>query len=415
MASANVELSDYREFVVECIALIRRIAAFPACGPVLLEKIAGRVKQTCEQLVFRLHETPTLPPGSDAWTKERYDIRDLSVNCAILSSVCAQHNCVSQDMNDQMTGWQILHMFVTLAEYITRQRLHTRGDVFVELHCETLTCIRFCLTCVPFVIQNGAREDVFKATESVLQVLLQTLDTTIVPSPQLVMQNAMQLLASLGYVLPYDDLISLPSMAQLEANIHQFSQHLPLTIQGDLYTSMSNSILNSAISMKNSGATNEEAMQRWANAYGALILPIRESIDESAKTLQQNEQRVLEGVMVTQIQRDCYLVRCLARSVETKPKIAKDGFCSAYQPTFPSFLALLTTYFTTIKKTAMSSSGASPRARSQVKNALKVVNEIVRLYAQLLKSIRKEMQKETVAEIMRIFVEIFSDAQLTAV
>lgn len=416
MSSASVELSDYKEFVVECIALIRRIAAFPMCGPPLLEQIGARVKATCENLVFRLHETPSRPLGSDAWTEERYAIRDLAVNCAILSSVCAQHNCVSQELNDQMMGWQILHMFISVAEYVTRHRLHTRGDVFVDLQCEILTSIRFCLTWVPFVIQqDGAREDVIKATESVLQVLLQTLDTTIVPSPQLVMQNAMQLLASLGYVLPYDDLVSIPSMAQLEANIHQFSQHLPLAIQGDLYTSMSNSILNSAISLRNTGASNEEAMNRWASAYGALILPIRESIDQSAAAVQQNEHRVLERVMVTQIQRDFYLVRCLARSVETKPKIAKDGFCSAYQTSFPSFLSLLTTYFTTIKKTSMGSGGSSPRAQSQVKNALKVVNEIVRLYAQLLKSIRKEMQKDQVGEIMRIFVEIFNDAQLSAV
>lgn len=43
------------------------------------------------------------------------------------------------------------------------------------------------------------------------------------------------------------------------------------------------------------------------------------------------------------------------------------------------------------------------------------MNEIVRLYAQLLKSIRKEMQKDTVSEIMRTFVEIFNDNQLSAV
>ncbi|TMW59926.1 hypothetical protein Poli38472_004995 [Pythium oligandrum] len=413
--SVNVELSDWKEFVVECIALIRRIAAFQSCAPPLLERIFQRVKETCENLVFRLHETPSLPPGSDAWTQERYTIRDLTVNCAILSSVCAQHYCVSQDVNDQTAGWQILHMFIQLSEYLTQNRLHTRGDAFVGLQCESLTCIRFCLTCVPYVMQSGARDDVLKSTESVLQVLLQTLDTTIISSPQIVMQNAMQLLANLGYVLPYDDMISLPSMVQLEANIHQFSQHLPLTIQGDLYTSMSNSILNSAISLRNSGATNEEAMQRWANAYGALILPIRESIDQSAIAVQQNEHRVLEQIMITQFQRDFYLVRCLARSVELKPKIAKDGFCSAYQQSFPSILSLMTTYFATIKKTALGNSGSSPRARSQVKNALKVVNEIVRLYAQMLKSIRKEMQKETVGEIMRTFVEIFGDAQLSSI
>lgn len=408
-ATQMVELSDRKQFIVDCIALIRRIAAFPSCAPPLLERMLPMVQETCQNLIFRMHETPALPPGTDAWEHERFAIRDLTTNCAILSSVCAQHYSTSQDMNDQMAGWQILHLFITLSEYIVQHRLHTRGDAFVDMQCEGLTCVRFCLSCIPFVLQSGARAQVLAATESVLQVLLQTLDTTIVPSPQVVMHNSMQLLANLGYVLSYDDMIELPSMAQLEKNIHQFSLHLPLSIQGDLYTAMSNSILNSAISMR---PGTDSSVQRWGSAYGALILPIKEAIEQSALALQQNENRILESVMVNQIQRDCYLVRCLARSVETKPKIAKDAFYSAYQSTFPAIMALLTTYFKTIRK--MAAAGNTPQTNSQIKQALKVVNEIIQLYAQLLKSVRKEMSKETVVEIMRTFVEIFNDAQLSA-
>lgn len=413
-ASGVVELSDRKQFVVDCIALIRRIAAFPACAPPLLERLVPRVQETCQNVIFRLHESPAYPPHSDAWEQERRAIRDLTVNCAVLSSVCAQYYSTSQDLNNQMAGWQILHLFIKLSEYMVQQRLQTRGDVFVDLQCEGLTSIRFCLSCIPFVTQNGARQEVLNATESVLQVLLHTLDTTIVPSPQVVMQNSMQLLANLGFVLSYNDLIQVPSMSQLESNIHQFSLHLPLTIQGDLYTSMSNSILNSAISLRsNGGSVDEASVQKWGEAYGQLIFPIRESIEQSALTLQQNEQRVLERAMVSQIQRDCYLVRCLARSVETKPKVAKDAFFSAYQSTFPSLMSLMTTYFGAIRKAA--SSGANAQSQSQVRSALRVANEIIRLYAQLLKAIRKEMQKESVAELMRVFVEIFSDSHLTAV
>lgn len=417
-----VELSERKQFVVDCIALIRRIAAFPACAPPLLELMGPRVQDSVQNVLFHTHEIPHFSPQSEPWEQQRCAIRDLTTNCAILSSVCAQYYSTSDDMNLQMAGWQILHMFIQVSEYFVQHRLHTRGDVFVELQCEVLTCVRVCLSCVPFVIRSGARQEVLKATESVVQVLLHTLDTTIVPSPQIVMQNSMQLLANLGFVLSYEDMVQVPSMTQLEAHIHTFSQHLPLAIQGDLYTSMSNTILNSAISMKaggNSPSEQEAATKRWSDAYGTLILPIRESIDQSAVTLHQNEHRVLERAMMTQLQRDCYLVRCLARSVETKPKVAKDAFFSVYQASFPSLMALLTSYFTTIRKTAASVTGGAvavnPTAKSQVKSALKVVNEIVRLYAQLLKSIRREMQKETVAEIMRTFVEIFNDAQLSAV
>lgn len=417
-----VELSERKQFTVDCIALIRRIASFPSCAPPLLEIMGPRVHDVVHSMLFRMHEIPHFSPHSEPWEQQRCAIRDLTANCAILSSVCAQYYSSSDDMNLQMAGWQILTMFIKVAEYLVQHRLHTRGDVFVELECEVLTCIRFCLSCISFVIRSGAHQEVLQATESVVQVLLQTLDTTIVPSPQVVMQNSMQLLANLGFVLSYEDMVQVPSMTQLEAHIHSFSQHLPLAIQGDLYTSMSNSILNSAISMKsggNSAAEQAEATKRWTDAYGALILPIRESIDQSALTLHQNDHRVLERVMMTQLQRDCYLVRCLARSVETKPKVAKDAFFSVYQASFPSLIALLTSYFTTIRKTAAvvadGSVAVNPTAKGQVKSALKVVNEIVRLYAQLLKSIRREMQKDTVAEIMRTFVEIFNDAQLSAV
>ncbi|GMF13435.1 unnamed protein product [Phytophthora lilii] len=406
-----VELSERKQFVVDCIALIRRIAALPSCAPPLLEIMQPRVQDVVQKVLFHIHEMPVIAQQSDQWEHQRCVIRDLTVNCAILSSVCANYYSISDDMNQQMAGWQILHLFITMSEYMVQHRLHTRGDTFAELQCEALTSIRFCLSCIPFVIKSGARQDVLNASESVLQVLLHTLDTSIVPSPLAVMQNSMQLLANLGFVLSYEDMLQIPSMTQLEAHIHQFSLHLPLAIQGDLYTSMSNSILNSAISLRgNNGASN--GAQQWENAYGSLLVPIRESIDQSAVALHQNEQRVLEHAMIAQLRRDCYLVRCLARSVETKPKVAKDAFFSVFQSSFPSLMALLTTYFTTIRKMSASS---GPQSKNQVKSALKVVNEIVRLYAQMLKSIRKEMQKETVSEIMRAFVEIFNDPQLSAV
>ncbi|KAF4134721.1 hypothetical protein GN958_ATG15977 [Phytophthora infestans] len=369
------------------------------------------VQNSVETMLFHIHEMPVIAQQSEQWEQQRCVVRDLTVNCAILSGVCAHYYSISDDMKQQMAGWHILHLFINMSEYMVQHRLHTRGDAFVELQCEALTSIRFCLSCIPFVIKSGASQDVLNASESVLQVLLHTLDTSIVPSPLAVMQNSMQLLANLGFVLSYEDMVQIPSMTQLEAHIHQFSLHLPLAIQGDLYTSMSNSILNSAISLRgNSGVSN--TVQSWENAYGSLLVPIRESIDQSAVALHQNEQRVLEHAMVAQLRRDCYLVRCLARSVETKPKVAKDAFFSVFQASFPSLMALLTTYFTTIRKMATSN---TPQSKNQIKSALKVVNEIVRLYAQLLKSIRKEMHKETVSEIMRTFVDIFNDSQLSGV
>ncbi|KUF85647.1 Exportin-6 [Phytophthora nicotianae] len=410
-SATMVELSERKQFVVDCIALIRRIAALPSCAPPLLEIMLPRVQNTVEKVLFHIHEMPVIAQQSEQWEQQRCVIRDLTVNCAILSGVCANYYSISDDMNQQMAGWQILHLFIKMSEYMVQHRLHTRGDAFAELQCEALTSIRFCLSCIPFVIKSGARQDVLNASESVLQVLLHTLDTSIVPSPLAVMQNSMQLLANLGFVLSYEDMVQIPSMSQLEAHIHQFSLHLPLAIQGDLYTSMSNSILNSAISLRGSSGVSN-GPQPWETAYGSLLVPIRESIDQSAVTLHQNEQRVLEHAMVAQLRRDCYLVRCLARSVETKPKVAKDAFFSVFQSSFPSLMALLTTYFTTIRKMAASN---TPQSKNQIKSALKVVNEIVRLYAQLLKSIRKEMQKETVSEIMRTFVEIFNDSQLSGV
>ncbi|KAG1691812.1 hypothetical protein DVH05_026187 [Phytophthora capsici] len=409
--TSMVELSERKQFVVDCIALIRRIAALPSCAPPLLEIMLPRVQNVVDKVLYHIHEMPVIAQQSEQWEQQRCVIHDLTVNCAILSNVCANYYSISSDLNQQMAGWQILHLFIKMSEYMVQHRLHTRGGAFAELQCEALTSIRFCLSCIPFVIKSGARQDVLNASESVLQVLLQTLDTSIVPSPLAVMQNSMQLLANLGFVLSYEDMLQITSMTQLEAHIHQFSLHLPLAIQGDLYTSMSNSILNSAISLRGNNGTSNGS-QSWENAYGSLLVPIRESIDQSAVTLHQNDQRVLEQAMVAQLRRDCYLVRCLARSVETKPKIAKDAFFSVFQSSFPSLMALLTTYFTTIRKMSTSS---TPQSKTQIKSALKVVNEIVRLYAQLLKSIRKEMQKETVSEIMRTFVEIFNDSQLSGV
>lgn len=361
-----IELSERKQFIVDCIALIRRIAALPSCAPPLLDRMLPRVQDAVQKVLFCMHEQPLLAPQSEAWEQQRRAIRDLTVNCGILSGVCVNYYSTSADMNQQMAGWQILHMFVKMSEYMVQHRLHTRGDAFVELQCEALTSIRFCLSRIPFVIKSGARQDVLNASESIFQVLLQTLDTSIVPSPLAVMQNSAQLLANLGFVLSYEDMLQMPSMSQLEQHIHQFSLHLPLAIQGDLYTSMSNSILNAAISLRSTSGASSGSLQ-WENGYGSLLIPLRESIDQSALTLQQNEQRVLEHVMVAQLRRDCYIVRCLARSVETKPKVAKDAFFAVFQPSLPSMMTLLTTYVTAIRKVADLN---AQQSSSQAKSAL---------------------------------------------
>ncbi|TDH66155.1 hypothetical protein CCR75_007084 [Bremia lactucae] len=410
-SATMVELSERKQFVVDCVAIIRRIAALPGCAIPLLEMMLPCVQRVAEQVLFHIHEMAVLSQQSDQWEQQQCIIRDLTINCAVLSSACATHYSVSEDVKLQMAGWQILYLFITISDYTVQHRLHTRGNAYAELQCEVLTSIRCCLSCIPFVIKTGARQDVLDASEKVLQVLLQTLDTSIVPSPLAVMRNSMQLLANLGFVLPYEDMAHIPSMIQLQAHIHQFSLHLPLAIQGDLYTSTSNSILSSGVSLRGTSSASEGLLP-WKNAYKALLVPIHESINQSAVALQQNEQRVLEHPLVVQLKRDLYLVRSLARSVETKPKVVKDAFFSVYDATFSSLMALLTTYFTVIRKLASSS---VPQSKNHIKNALKVVNAIIRLYAQMLKSIRKEMPKSTVAEIMRTFVDIFDDSQLSEV
>jgi hypothetical protein len=444
---AGIELSELKQFQVDCIALIRRIAAFPSCAPPLLERILPLVKENCENFFFHLHERPAFLPQSDPWQKEVYAVRDLTTECAILSSVAAQfytNSTMNTKEQERIVaaaegGWQVLHLFVTLGDYIVQNRLHTRGEVFVSIQCESITCIRYCLSCIPFLlgVESSIKQQVFNAIETIVTILLKTLDTTIIPSPQIVMHNSMQLLASLGFVLNYNDLIAIPSMALLEKNIHLFSQHLPLTIQAELYTSMSNSILNAAISFRKTTSDDSQqqqlvavvSMARWSEAYGALILPIGEAIVQTALTIQQNPHRLLEQVLLTQLQRDCMITRFLARSIETKPKIAKDAFMTAYGPILPSLMTLFKSYLQSIKtigerfspssstsstSSSSSSSTCTTGMKTQFKHAFKIIHEIIRLYGQLLQSIRKEMKKEQVTEIMETFINLFADIQFTS-
>jgi hypothetical protein len=200
---------------------------------------------------------------------------------------------------------------------------------------------------------------------------------------------------------------------------------------------MSNSILNAAISFRKTTSDDSQqqqlvavvSMARWSEAYGALILPIGEAIVQTALTIQQNPHRLLEQVLLTQLQRDCMITRFLARSIETKPKIAKDAFMTAYGPILPSLMTLFKSYLQSIKtigerfspssstsstSSSSSSSTCTTGMKTQFKHAFKIIHEIIRLYGQLLQSIRKEMKKEQVTEIMETFINLFADIQFTS-
>lgn len=425
----TTELSERKQFIVDCVALVQRIAAFPSCTQPILDHVLPRVEGACQLFLFQIHDKSLPTPQSETWIQERSSVRDLTTNCAVLASVCAQYTSRQDGLShEQMyTAWKILQLFLALGEYAVEHRLHTRGDAYVELLCEALTCIRVCLSgCADYFLrqqkidpnaQTQAKQELCKLSERLLQIVLRTLDSTIVSSPHVIMHSALQVLAHLGYIVTYDDLRYVPTMVELEKNIHRFSQSLPLSIQGDLYTAMSNSIIDSAISLKSNYpvagmSTGAAALQQhWGQAYGSLVLPIREGIETAALILQQNEHRIFEHTIMLQIQRDCRLVCRLAASIETKPKLAKDAFFEAYESIFPALLSLLTTYFMAIRRSGDKAQDGSTTQRN-VKHGLEVVNEIIRLYAQLLKSIRKEMQKDRVATIMQTFVSIFEDVQL---
>ncbi|RHY00719.1 hypothetical protein DYB36_013048, partial [Aphanomyces astaci] len=149
----STELSDLKAFVFECFSLVRRIT--------------------------RVH--------------------DLTVQCALLSCVSAQHVTNSNVVADKSTGWDILVLFVDLAEYITTHRVHTRGAAFVDL-------------------EN-------------------------------VMQSALNLLAGMGSVFPYAIQVEIPSLGHLYANLQDFCLHLSPSVQCQLYTALAHNVLSTGLSV----------------------------------------------------------------------------------------------------------------------------------------------------------------------
>ncbi|KDO19040.1 hypothetical protein SPRG_14377 [Saprolegnia parasitica CBS 223.65] len=392
-AQESAEMSDLKAFVFECFSLVRRIAQLPFCAPPLLEKMLPIVQAQSAHFL-EIHAAPI--PSGDAKQAQMIAVRDLTVSCALLSCVAAQHYSASNAISDKMAGWSILRLFLQLAEYIVGHRLHTRGPAFVELECEVLACVRLCMSCVPFVLQSGATNDVLNVMESVVQVILQTLDTSIVPSPSAVMQAALHLLASVGAVVPHGLHGSIAAMATLRSTLPRFSLHLPPLIQANLYTAVSNAILQPS-------ATEVE----WVSAYEAIVAPVVTSFVESTVALQQNDQRVGSTSLLTQLTRDVSICRALATSIRLKPKAMKLSFATHVMPVMSTALSLVRLYLTYLHQNVN-----TPKA--PLATAVGATNELVGLYTDVLNSIRKEMPTELIHRIIATFVELFQHAPLTA-
>ncbi|KAI9909442.1 hypothetical protein PsorP6_015045 [Peronosclerospora sorghi] len=396
--ATKVQLSERKEFVVDCLALFRRMAALPSCGRTLFEQMFPQVQNDVSTVFFHLHEMHMSTNMSEQEKPHDQVLHDLTLECAILSSVCT--TIFTEDKNDPMTGWQLLQLFLKMAQYLVHHRLTLRGKAWCELHCEILTSIRCSLGCLALVQERGACVQI---TDSIVQMVLETMDTSRAAYPLTVLHSCMHLLGTLGLVLSYDELREIPSMMQLETHVQQLCTQLPRPIQVELYTALSTLYVQAITPVRT---------EQWAHSYRAFLTPLRTSIEASARSVHPTDHRVVEPTVVEQLQRDCDLVRCLARSIETKPTVVKAAFVAVYNPALPSIQTILKTYMAVIRQKTGESARESKHA---IKNALAVVNDTIRLYAQLLQSIRKEMQKDTVADLMRTFVDMFHDAHVSQV
>ncbi|ETV94813.1 hypothetical protein, variant 1 [Aphanomyces invadans] len=383
----SAEFSDLKAFVFECFSLVRRITRLPGCAQPLLTTLLPAVKSSCKQFMD-IHNTQIPADG----TNERHAVHDLTVECALLSCVSAQHVSNSDVLADKTTGWDILVMFVELAEYITTHRLHSRGAVFVELECEILSCVRLCTSCVPFVFQSGGAEPVKTIGESILRIVLTTLDTSIVPSPQNVMQSALNLLACIGSVFPVSIQAEIPSLRQLYLGLQEFCLHLSQSIQCKLYTALSHIILSSG-----DGTV-------VSDAFASLLTPVLTSFVESVVTMQQNVHRVLETSLLTQLVRDISICRSLARVVLTKPKQVKVVFYAHLESVLPYSLDAIRIYMNAL---------AQCKA-SQLQAVVSAINELIWLYSDLFRSIRRELPNDTVGQTVTTLVELFQRKHLTS-
>ncbi|KAF0685587.1 Aste57867_22555 [Aphanomyces stellatus] len=379
----TAEFSDLKSFVFECFSLVRRITKLPGCAQLLLTAMLPTVQTSCQQFM-QIHKNP-IPLVR---TREDQAVHDLTVRCALLSCVSAQHFSNSCVVSEKTTGWEILVLFIQLAEYIKYVVFYSIQSHFDK--CEVLSCIRLCTSCVPFVFQSGGSESLKSAGESIVQVILSTMDTSIVPSPQNVMQSALNLLACIGSVFPYSIQSEIPSMQQLQISLQRFSLHLPPIVQGNLYTALSHSVL--------SGDWNHAS-----TAYAALITPVLGSLVESVITMQQNSHRVVESSLLAQLIRDVSICRALTNAVFSKPKPIKVAFYCHIQPALPYTLDVLRLYLTYLYQ--------SPS--SQLQSAVAAINELIGLYTDLFRSIRKELPSDIVVQIVTALVELFQHTQLT--
>ncbi|ETV73620.1 hypothetical protein H257_11730 [Aphanomyces astaci] len=245
------------------------------------------------------------------------------------------------------------------------------------------------MSCVPFVYENGGSDPLKSVGESMVRLILATLDTSIVPSPLNVMQSALNLLAGMGSVFPYAIQVEIPSLGHLYANLQDFCLHLSPSVQCQLYTALAHNVLSTGLSVA---------------SFSSLVTPVLTSVVESVVTMQQNAQRVLEPALLAQLMRDISICRALARVVLTKPKQVKLSFYSQMHGVLPYTLDAVRVYMNVLPQ-------CPP---SQLSSAVGAIHDLIGFYSDLFRSIRKELPTDVVGATVTTLVELFQHGQFAS-
>lgn len=367
------ERSEQQEVITEGATLLKSLARLPRCSVGLSGQVLTLLQQALSQL-----EAAT---NAEVMEQRRVD------SCTLLSLVV-----VLVPQSPQESYWSALRLVLDFSRKVTSARLFSRGAGWVRLQCSAFAALRDLSQGFDTALAGGQAQEgsmVQGALSEMVEVVLASLDTTVVPAPEQLQREAAGLILAVVQRLPSDLLRTCPAfqnLLQAPGGVPAYQRliaPLPLPVKERMLQAISLLLLPNA--GRGPGVDDDNV----ARAYAAFLSPLLRSLAEG------QEQLSTRADVPPGIRPAAGALRALCSLYNNTPKRIKQVLYNGLQPGLPSVLPCVSLTLSRLGRVA----GSSGTART-----------LMNLLMALVVCFGKDLGPNFIMEAMKVFTSLFSSS-----
>jgi hypothetical protein len=205
----NLDVSEQQEFINDVVGILRRMACLPGVGAALGQQAMGGLRQVMGAL-------------------------DGAQQCTDTATLLSLAVMVVSDSPGERY-WAAVQEVLGAAKGMTTSRLYSRGPHFSSVQCAALGALRDLAQGLEAARAGGQGAAVEGIVNDMILVAQESLDTRVIPAPEVVQLEAANLVLALAQRLPGEALASCSAVAAFMGSLYGLAGSLPLDVQERLF------------------------------------------------------------------------------------------------------------------------------------------------------------------------------------